>query len=137
MTIIDDNALISFGLNVLKIETDSLSHLHGKLDVNFANACRAILACAGRVIVIGIGKSGHIANKIAATFASTGTPAFFVHPAEAIHGDLGMITRNDVAILISKSGETSEILTFMPLLKRLGIPLINITGNLKSTIAQL
>lgn len=137
MIIVDDRALISFGLNVLNIEVSALSHLSSKLDVNFAKACRAILQCTGRVIVIGIGKSGHIANKIAATFASTGTPAFFVHPAEAIHGDLGMITKDDLAILISKSGEANEILTFMPLLKRLGIPLINITGNLNSTIAKM
>lgn len=136
MTNFDDQTLINSGLNVLEIEAASISHLSSKLDVNFANACRAILACKGRVIVIGIGKSGHIANKIAATFASTGTPAFFVHPAEAIHGDLGMITKDDLAILISKSGEANEILTFMPLLKRLGIPLINITGNLNSTIAS-
>ena len=133
----DDNTLLSFGLNVLEIEASSLSHLSSKLDLNFARACRAILECKGRVIVIGIGKSGHIGNKIAATLASTGTPAFFVHPAEAIHGDLGMITKDDLAILISKSGEANEILTFMPLLKRLGIPLINITGNLNSTIAKM
>lgn len=137
MTILDDKSLIGFGLNVLEIEATCLNHLSAKLDVNFANACRAILECKGRIIVMGIGKSGHIGNKIAATFASTGTPAFFVHPAEAIHGDLGMITKDDLAILISKSGETNEILTFMPLLKRLGIHLINITGNLNSTLAKL
>ncbi len=136
MTSFDDQTLINTGLNVLEIEAASISHLSSKLDVNFAKACRAIISCKGRVIVIGIGKSGHVANKIAATFASTGTPAFFVHPAEAIHGDLGMITKDDLAILISKSGEANEILTFMPLLKRLGITLINITGNLNSTIAS-
>lgn len=136
MTSIDDQTLINTGLDVLEIEATSISHLSSKLDANFAKACRAILACEGRVIIIGIGKSGHVANKIAATFASTGTPAFFVHPVEAIHGDLGMITKNDLAILISKSGEADEILTLMPLLKRLGITLINITGNIKSTMAS-
>lgn len=132
----DDNTLINAGLNVLEIEATALQSLSSRLDNNFANACRAILNCPGRVIVLGIGKSGHIGNKIAATLASTGTPAFFVHPAEAMHGDLGMITKDDVVIMISKSGEVNEILAFMPLLKRLGIPLINITGNLNSTLAK-
>jgi arabinose-5-phosphate isomerase len=136
MTIFDDQTLINTGLNVLEIEAASISYLSSKLDASFAKACRAILACNGRIIVIGIGKSGHVANKIAATFASTGTPAFFVHPAEAIHGDLGMITKDDLAILISKSGEANEILTFVPLLKRLGVTLINITGNLNSSLAS-
>ena len=135
MSSFDDQTLIESALNVLEIEAASISHLASKINANFSKACRAILDCKGRVIVIGIGKSGHVANKIAATFASTGTPAFFVHLAEAIHGDLGMITKDDLAILISKSGEANEILTFMPLLKRLGITLINITGNLNSTIA--
>ncbi len=136
MMSIDDQTLINTGLDVLEIEATSINYLSSKLDSNFAKACRAILACNGRIIIIGIGKSGHVANKIAATFASTGTPAFFVHPAEAIHGDLGMITKNDLAILISKSGEANEILTLMPLLKRLGIPLVNITGNMASTMAS-
>lgn len=136
MTNFDDKTLINTGLKVLEIEAASIKYLSDKLDKNFAMACRAILSCKGRVIVIGIGKSGHVANKIAATLSSTGTPAFFVHPAEAIHGDLGMITKDDLAILISKSGEASEILTFMPLLKRLGITIINITGNLNSSMAK-
>lgn len=132
-----DESLIKAGQKVLEIETASLTRLSSRLDSNFAKACRVILECTGRVIVLGIGKSGHVGNKIAATLASTGTPAFFVHPAEAMHGDLGMITKDDVAIMISKSGEVNEILAFMPLLKRLGIPLINITGNLTSTLAKL
>ena len=132
----DDQSLINFGLDVLKIEVDELRSISNKIDANFAAACRALLACKGRVIVLGIGKSGHVGNKIAATLASTGTPAFFIHPAEAMHGDLGMITTHDVAILISKSGEVQEIISFMPTLKRLGIKLINITGNLDSTLAR-
>ncbi len=134
---LDDRSLIAAGLSVLEIEAASLSQLSSRLDASFAAACRAILDCTGRIIVLGIGKSGHIGNKIAATLASTGTPAFFVHPAEAIHGDLGMITKDDVAITISKSGESQEILTLMPLLKRLGVKIINLTGNLKSTMAEL
>lgn len=137
MNFVDDSTLIKSGLTALEIETAALSNLSRKLDTNFAKACRAILGCTGRVIVIGIGKSGHVANKIAATLASTGTPAFFVHPAEAMHGDLGMITKDDVAILLSKSGEANEIISFMPLLKRLGVTLINITGNLNSTLAKM
>lgn len=133
----DSKKLIEAGVEVLKIETEALIQISNSLDENFAKACNAILNCNGRVIVLGIGKSGHIGNKIAATFASTGTPAFFVHPAEAMHGDLGMITTNDVVIMISKSGEVQEILAFMPLLKRLGLPIINITGNLNSSMAQM
>ncbi len=134
---ISDRDLLNAGLRVLEIEAASISNLTNKLDDSFTQACRAILACHGRVVVIGIGKSGHIARKIAATFASTGTPAFFVHPAEAAHGDLGMITTDDVVITISKSGETQEILSFMPFLKRRGIKLISMLGNIKSSIAEL
>ncbi len=132
----NDDDLLKAGLNVLEIESAAMHRLSSRLDQSFVAACRAILACKGRVIVLGIGKSGHIGNKIAATLASTGTPAFFVHPAEAMHGDLGMITAADVVIMISKSGEVNEIVAFMPLLKRLGVPLINITGNLNSTLAK-
>ncbi len=134
---LDDQALIRAGLNVLAIEAAALHNIATRLDHSFAKACRCILDCKGRVIVLGIGKSGHVGNKMAATFASTGTPAFFVHPAEAMHGDLGMITREDVVIMISKSGEVNEIIAFMPLLKRLGTPLINISGNLNSTLAKI
>ena len=99
-------------------------------------ACELILACKGRVVVVGMGKSGHIGHKIAATLASTGTPAFFVHPAEASHGDMGMITADDVVLALSNSGTTNEIVTLLPLIKRLGITLISMTGNPESTLAS-
>ncbi len=123
------------GRRVLEIEAAAITSLVPRLDADFDRACELCLACTGRVIVTGMGKSGHIASKVAATFASTGTPAFFVHPGEASHGDLGMITRTDIVVAISNSGETAELLTLLPLLKRLGIPLITLTGNLKSTLA--
>jgi arabinose-5-phosphate isomerase len=134
---INDQALISYGLTVLEIEAAALSNLAKRLDHSFVQACRAILACKGRVIVTGIGKSGHIARKIAATFASTGTPAFFLHPAEAVHGDLGMITEHDLVVALSKSGDTEEILNFAPLLKRRGITIITLSCEPKSPIAAL
>lgn len=132
-----DQDFIKAGLRVLEIEASSINALASNLSQSFASACRVIANCKGRVLLIGIGKSGHIARKIAATFASTGTPAFFVHPAEAAHGDLGMITEEDVVITISKSGETQEILSFMPLIKRRGIKTIALLGKVKSTIASL
>ncbi len=107
-----------------------------RLDARFAAACRLCLACHGRVVVTGMGKSGHIARKIAATLASTGTPAFFMHPAEASHGDLGMITRGDVVLALSNSGETPEIVLLLPHLKRLGVPLITLTGAPASTLGR-
>ncbi len=106
------------------------------LDERFAQACQYMLRCQGRVVVLGMGKSGHIGGKIAATLASTGTPAFFVHPGEASHGDLGMIVDDDVVMAISNSGETEEILTILPLIKRLGVPLITLTGNPSSSLAR-
>ena len=106
------------------------------INSDFSLACETILACEGRVVVTGMGKSGHIGNKIAATLASTGTPAFFVHPGEASHGDLGMITKNDVVIAISNSGSTAEVITILPLIKRLGIPLISMTGDPASVLSQ-
>lgn len=122
---------------VLTIEaaaiTDQLKHL-GKA---FEQACQHILACDGRVVVTGMGKSGHIANKIAATLASTGTPAFFVHPGEASHGDLGMITPKDLVLAISNSGETSEVLAILPIIKRMGVPLIGLASVPNSTLASL
>ncbi len=121
---------------VLDIEARAIQDIAPRLGADFRTACELILNCEGRVVVTGMGKSGHIAGKIAATLASTGTPAFFVHPAEASHGDFGMITRNDVVVLISNSGETNELITLLPLLKRLGIDMITITGNLKSTLAD-
>ncbi|VCU71774.1 Arabinose 5-phosphate isomerase KdsD [Pigmentiphaga humi] len=121
----------------LAVEIDALKALSDRLDRTFVRAVDILLACPGRVVVSGIGKSGHIARKIAATLASTGTPAFFVHAAEAVHGDLGMITANDVLVAISYSGTTAELLTIVPVIKRLGAPLIAITGNADSELAQL
>lgn len=128
---------IEQGLRVLDIERQALSDIAQYVDENFHNACQLMYDCEGRIIVIGMGKSGHIGNKIAATLASTGSPAFFVHPGEASHGDLGMITKNDVVMLISNSGETSEVLNIIPVLKRLGAKMIAMTGNTQSTMATL
>jgi arabinose-5-phosphate isomerase len=130
--------LIRFGRTALATEARAVESLIPRLDGRFAESCRICLACTerkGRVVVTGMGKSGHVAGKIAATLASTGTPAFFLHPADAGHGDLGMITRDDVVLALSNSGETAEIVTLVPHLKRLGVPLIAMTGNLRSTLA--
>ncbi len=127
---------IDLGLAVLKTEADAISALCERLDQNFSHACDLILNCKGRIVVTGMGKSGHIGNKIAATLASTGTPSFFMHSGEASHGDLGMITADDLVIALSNSGETSEITLLLPLLKRLGIPLLALTGKAGSTLAQ-
>lgn len=124
-------------LRVLQIEAEAIVGLHQYIDAQFQAACELIFQTRGRVIVIGMGKSGHIGNKIAATLASTGTPAFFVHPGEASHGDLGMITVDDVVLALSNSGETEEVLKLLPVLKRLGIALIAMTGNPDSTLARL
>ena len=132
----DDAALLATGRRTLASEQAGIEALHARLDARFAAACRILLACEGRVIVSGMGKSGHVAGKIAATLASTGTPAFFLHPAEAGHGDLGMITRQDTLLALSNSGETAEILLLLPHLKRLGVPLIALTGRTDSTLAQ-
>jgi arabinose-5-phosphate isomerase len=121
---------------VLEIEARAVSDLIGKLDRRFAQAVETVLNCRGRVVVSGIGKSGHIARKIASTLASTGTPAFFVHPAEASHGDLGMIARDDVFIALSNSGESDELLAIVPLLKRQGAKLVAMTGNPQSALAR-
>ncbi len=112
------------GLAVLDTEAQALDALRSRIDDNFVAACHYMLNCQGRIVVIGMGKSGHIGGKIAATLASTGSPAFFVHPGEASHGDLGMITDKDVVLALSNSGETEEILTILPLIKRLHVPLI-------------
>lgn len=124
------------GRRVLEIERDGLNGLLQRIDATFVAACERMVACGGRVVVTGMGKSGHIGGKIAATLASTGTPSFFVHPGEASHGDLGMITRSDVVLAISYSGETAEILTILPLIKRMGTPLIAMTGKPNSTLAR-
>ncbi|GEK47060.1 arabinose 5-phosphate isomerase KdsD [Bisbaumannia pacifica] len=120
----------------LQLEQQALGALIPRLNGDFDQACRLLLACRGRVVVTGMGKSGHIGGKLAATLASTGTPAFFVHPGEASHGDLGMITRGDVVIALSNSGETGEVTALLPLLKRLGTPLISLTGRPASTLAR-
>ena len=127
---------IESGLRTIKMEVEAVGLLSSRVDQQFSIACETILACQGRVIVTGMGKSGHIGNKIAATLASTGTPAFFVHPGEASHGDLGMITKTDVVIAISNSGNTNEIVTLLPLIARLGIPLISMTGDEQSQLAK-
>ena len=121
---------------VLRIEADAIARLIDRLDENFDRAVDLIMNCKGRVVVTGMGKSGHIANKIAATLASTGTPALFLHPAEGIHGDLGMVTKGDLVIALSNSGETEELSRMLPSLKRIGIKIIALTGNLDSTLAR-
>ncbi|NKF22909.1 KpsF/GutQ family sugar-phosphate isomerase [Solimonas marina] len=131
----DSATLQTLGKQALEIERDALNALMPRIDAHFARACELMLACNGRVVVTGMGKSGHIGNKIAATLASTGTPSFFVHPGEASHGDLGMITRQDVVLAISYSGETAEIVTLLPLFKRMAAPLIAMTGKPQSTLA--
>jgi arabinose-5-phosphate isomerase len=128
--------LKALGLAVIQTEVQAVAALAERIDEAFVRACEFMLNCEGRIIVIGMGKSGHIGGKIAATLASTGSPAFFVHPGEASHGDLGMITAKDVVLALSNSGETTEILVILPLIKRLGIPLISLTGNPTSTLAQ-
>jgi arabinose-5-phosphate isomerase len=135
-TLVDADQLRRMGRRVIATEAEAVAALAERIDGEFVAACRAMLACRGRVVVTGMGKSGHIAGKIAATLASTGTPAFFVHPGEASHGDLGMITRDDVVLALSHSGESEEILIILPLLKRLGVPLIAMTGQPASTLAR-
>jgi arabinose-5-phosphate isomerase len=128
--------VIESARRTIEMEQQAVAELNQRIDKDFTVACEVILACRGRVVVTGMGKSGHIGNKIAATLASTGTPAFFVHPGEASHGDLGMITRDDVVIAISNSGNTAELITIIPLIKRLGIPLISMTGDDQSNLAK-
>jgi arabinose-5-phosphate isomerase len=132
-----DAELVDLGRQALSIEIDGLRAQLPRLGAEFARACRICLNCRGRVVVTGMGKSGHIAGKLAATLASTGTPSFFVHPGEASHGDVGMITRDDAVIALSNSGETDEILTILPVIKRLGVPLIAFTGNAGSSLARI
>ncbi len=128
---------IASGLRTVRIESDAVIALSQRLDQEFNKACELMLNCSGRIIVTGMGKSGHIGKKIAATLASTGTPAFFVHPGEASHGDLGMITKQDIVLAISYSGTSNEILTLLPLLKRSGIKIISMTSNPDSTLAEV
>ena len=131
-----DQQLRELALAVIQTETRAVAALANQINDHFVAACKLMFKCTGRIIVTGMGKSGHIAGKIAATLASTGTPAFFVHPGEASHGDLGMITRQDVVLALSYSGETEEVITILPIIKRLGVPLIALTGNPTSTLAR-
>jgi arabinose-5-phosphate isomerase len=128
--------MIARGRRVLATESEAVAALEHRLGEDFAEACRLLLNCTGRVVVTGMGKSGHVGGKIAATLASTGTPAFFLHPAEAVHGDIGMITARDIVLAISNSGETDELLTILPVIKRLDVPLIALTGRGGSTLAR-
>src|SRR6188474_2519053 len=132
----DVEQLIARGRRVLATEAEAVAALEHRLGSEFAQACRLLLACTGRIVVTGMGKSGHVAGKIAATLASTGSPAFFLHPAEAIHGDIGMITAADVVLALSNSGETDELVTILPVIKRLDVALIAMTGNRDSTLAR-
>ncbi|CAH0993336.1 Arabinose 5-phosphate isomerase KdsD [Sinobacterium norvegicum] len=127
---------IQSALRTIDLEQQAINDLKSSLDENFDKACHFMLQAKGRIVVTGMGKSGHIGNKIAATLASTGSPAFFVHPGEASHGDLGMITKDDVVLALSNSGNTAEIVTIVPLIKRMGAPLITITGNPQSPLSQ-
>lgn len=131
-----EQQLLAAARRTLQVEADAVRKMQSALDAAFVRACALILACPGRVVVTGMGKSGHVARKIAATLASTGTPAFFLHPAEASHGDIGMITRADVLLALSNSGETAELLPLLPHVKRLGVPLIAMTGRRDSTLAS-
>lgn len=133
----NEQKLISLGLAVLEIEAQAITELTKRIDQKFAAACQILLNCEGRVVVTGMGKSGHIGKKISATLSSTGTPSFFLHPAEASHGDIGMITRKDVVLALSNSGETEEIIHILPLIKRLDIPFIALTGVSNSTLAKM
>jgi arabinose-5-phosphate isomerase len=137
MTILKTNSHgLALAREVLQVEAREVEALAGRLDASFQRAVELILQCSGRVVVSGMGKSGHIANKIAATLSSTGTPSFFMHPAEASHGDLGMMTGDDVVLMLSNSGEGDELLTILPVLKRMGAKLISMTGNANSTMAK-
>lgn len=132
----NQHPFIVAGIRTIQLERDSIDALCERIDATFSAACESLLACRGRVVVIGMGKSGHIGKKIAATLASTGTPALFVHPAEASHGDIGMITEQDIVLAISNSGTTSEILSLLPVLKRKGVAIISLTGNVQSPLAS-
>ena len=136
-SIAQTDPLIASGQRVIRIETQALQALQARIGPDFAEACRELLACRGRVVCTGMGKSGHIATKIAATLASTGTPAFFLHPGEASHGDLGMVKDSDVVLALSNSGESEEILTIIPALKRQGNRLLCMTGRADSRMARL
>lgn len=129
-------SLLATGRDVLRLEAAAVAALEARLDADFVGACQLLLNCPGRIVVSGMGKSGIIAKKIAATLASTGSPALFLHPAEGSHGDLGMLTRQDCLLALSNSGETAELLAILPVVKRLAVPLIAMTGNPQSTLAR-
>ena len=129
------NSMIQLAQAVIDTESQAVAEMRTRIDTSFVRACKLMLNTKGRVVVVGMGKSGHIGGKIAATFASTGTPAFFVHPGEASHGDLGMITADDVILALSNSGETNEVVSLLPVIKRKGVPLIAMTGNPQSQLA--
>lgn len=133
---LDSSTLLAIARETLAIEANALSDMSARLDEAFSNAVRAILSCTGRVVVMGMGKSGHVGRKVAATLASTGTPAFFVHPAEASHGDLGMITEADTVLAISNSGESDELTAILPLIKRMGVTLLAMTGRPTSNLGR-
>jgi len=133
---VDDQRILQLAHETLDIEADAVRHLQDRLSPTFVQAVRAILNVKGRVVVMGMGKSGHVGRKITATLASTGTPAMFVHPAEASHGDLGMVKDTDLVIAISNSGESDELAAILPVLKRQGVPLVAITGGAQSTLAK-
>lgn len=136
MTAESNSGFITSGLKVLDIELEALQQLRRTIDADFEHACKLLMACKGKVVVTGMGKSGHVANKIAATFASTGTPAFFMHPGEAGHGDLGMLTEKDLLLTISNSGETAEVLSLLPVVKRKGIKIIAMTRSETSSMGR-
>ena len=129
-------SIIDIAKDVIQTEADSVLKLKGRIDQNFDEVCQILKNCMGKVVLIGMGKSGHIAKKISSTLASTGTPAFYLHPAEAGHGDLGMISHDDVVIMISYSGESDEIISLLPGIKRMNVPIISMTGSAKSLIAS-
>jgi arabinose-5-phosphate isomerase len=135
ITVIKDEEIISYARGVINKELAGINTLLGSLDDNFIKAVKVVIGCSGKVVILGIGKSGHIGKKIAASMASTGTPAFFVHGDETLHGDLGMIERKDVVIALSNSGETREMISDFPTLKKIGCKIISITSNPKSTMA--
>ena len=135
MSSTDKTDFQQLGREVIATELAEISALQNRIDDTFSQACELLLGCEGRIVITGMGKSGHIGGKIAATLASTGSPAFFVHPDEASHGDLGMITKNDIVIALSNSGNTAEIATIIPILKRFGVPLISMTGDKNSILA--
>ena len=131
-----NSSFIKSAIRTIELEKNAIQALTDRIGEEFENACKVILACSGRTVVVGVGKSGHIARKIAATLASTGTPAMYVHAGEANHGDIGMITKNDVVLAVSNSGQTEEILTLLPLLKRKNIPIVCLTGNSQSELGM-